>query len=148
MVQVWLSYASFEATPASMLGEDDQEGEGSEAERRQAAAKQEGPAAAADREAHARRSACHTHHQTATETSGMQGCQLALILPCCVMVTSHKHVCGFVLPANGCLLQMLLMWASILPVVQANTMQYLSCHLFICAPGWLLQACMSALVCK
>ena len=75
VVQVWLSYASFEATPASMLGEDDQEGEGSEAERRQAAAKQEGPAAAADREAHARRSACHTHPQTATETSGMQGCR-------------------------------------------------------------------------
>lgn len=56
MTQVWLSYASFEATPASMLGED-QEGDASEAERRQAAAEQEGTAAAADREAHARRSA-------------------------------------------------------------------------------------------
>ena len=53
-LQVWLSYASFEATPGSMLGEE-QDGEGSEAERRQAAAEQEGPAAAADREAHARR---------------------------------------------------------------------------------------------
>ena len=59
-MQVWLSYASFEATPASMLGEDEQEGEGGEAERRQAAAEQEGLAAAADREAHARRSARHT----------------------------------------------------------------------------------------
>ena len=54
VTQVWLSYASFEATPSSMLGEE-QEGEGSEAERRQAAAQQEGLAAAADREAHARR---------------------------------------------------------------------------------------------
>ena len=53
-VQVWLSYASFEATPGSMLGEE-QDGEASEADRRQAAAEQEGPAAAADREAHARR---------------------------------------------------------------------------------------------
>ena len=52
--QVWLSYASFEATPASMLGEE-QAGEAGEAENRQAAAQQEGPAAAADREAHARR---------------------------------------------------------------------------------------------
>ncbi len=57
-MQVWLSYASFEATPASMLGEEEQEEVGSEADRRQAAAEQEGPAAAADREAHARRSAC------------------------------------------------------------------------------------------
>ena len=57
-MQVWLSYASFEATPASMLGEEEQEEADSEADRRQAAAAQEGPAAAADREAHARRSAC------------------------------------------------------------------------------------------
>lgn len=56
MLQVWLSYASFEATPASMLGEEP-EGDASEAERRQAAAEQEGAAAAAEREAHARRSA-------------------------------------------------------------------------------------------
>ena len=55
ILQVWLSYAGFEATPASMLGEEAQEGEADEAERRQAAAAQEGPAAAADREAHARR---------------------------------------------------------------------------------------------
>ncbi|DBA78970.1 hypothetical protein WJX77_006390 [Trebouxia sp. C0004] len=53
-VKVWLSYASFEATPASMLGEEEQEEDGSEAGRRQAAAEQEGPAAAADREAHTR----------------------------------------------------------------------------------------------
>lgn len=38
-----------------MLGEE-QDAETSEAEQRQAAAEQEGPAAAADREAHARRS--------------------------------------------------------------------------------------------
>ena len=59
MVQVWLSYASFEATPASMLGQE-QEGDASEAERKQAAGEQEGSAAAADREAHARRSASDT----------------------------------------------------------------------------------------
>ena len=55
MLQVWLSYASFEATPGSMLGEEPQD-DASQAERRQAAAEQEGAAAAADREAHARRS--------------------------------------------------------------------------------------------
>lgn len=53
--QVWLSYAGFEATPASLLGEEDQQDGSSEANRLQAAAEQEGPAAAADREAHARR---------------------------------------------------------------------------------------------
>jgi len=67
-MQVWLSYASFEATPASMLGEEEQEEDGSEAGRRQAAAEQEGPAAAADREAHARRSACLACSQNITFT--------------------------------------------------------------------------------
>ena len=42
-----------------MLGEEAQEGEADEAERRQAAAAQEGPVAAADREAHARRFDSH-----------------------------------------------------------------------------------------
>lgn len=54
MLQVWLSYAGFEATPASLLGEEEEQDGSSEADRRQAAAQQEGPAAAADREAHAR----------------------------------------------------------------------------------------------
>ena len=67
-MQVWLSYASFEATPASMLGEEEQEADGSEAGRRQAAAEQEGLAAAADREAHARRSACLPCTQNITFT--------------------------------------------------------------------------------
>ena len=71
-MQVWLSYASFEATPASMLGEEEQEEADSEADRRQAAAAQEGPAAAADREAHARRSACLPCTQNVTPTFALK----------------------------------------------------------------------------
>ena len=63
---MWLSYAGFEATPASLLGEEDQQDGVSEADRRQAAAEQEGPAAAAEREAHARRSVPNQCSQTYT----------------------------------------------------------------------------------
>lgn len=91
LMQVWLSYASFEATPASMLGEE-QDGETSEAERRQAAAEQEGPAAAADREAHARRSV----HQSAPFP--LPPVRLLLVVtPLCIcflsLSASRMHVC-------------------------------------------------------
>ena len=68
-----------------MLGEDEQEGEGGEAERRQAAAEQEGPAAAADREAHARRSDPYTSSalQSVNQTSYLyhsQGCRCMCVV--------------------------------------------------------------------
>ena len=89
--QVWLSYASFEATPASMLGEE-QDGEASEAERTQAAAEQEGPAAAADREAHARRLA-RPLPRPSPQTGALAVCA------CAVVHASHLFlVSNLVLP--------------------------------------------------
>ena len=70
-MQVWLSYAGFEATPASLLGEEGDEGEAVGTERRQAAAAQEGLAASADREAHARRYTMKLHCLHVLATFGL-----------------------------------------------------------------------------